>query len=180
MGKRKLSKKYNDLFEEKIIKRGKEYYNDKMVDMLYEYPDRYVATVYGSDNNYYNVIINLLEDNEIEMKCTCPYETNCKHEYATLMAIDDKEYGRNILLEIPDEEDVELIIKNIPKDKLVKYMCDFSFLLLYFHLLTIYMLLLVIHHLLFLIPYYLLHFIYIYYTNYLKNTIYFCRYYQTM
>lgn len=127
MGKRKLSKKYYDLFEERIMQRGKEYYNNHMIGSLYEYSNKYVAYVLGSNDNCYRVDINLLEDNEVDMTCTCPYEEHCKHEYATLMAIDDKEYDKIKLLDIPDEDnDVELIIKNIPKDKLVEYMCTFS------------------------------------------------------
>lgn len=54
------------------------------------------------------------------MSCTCPYKENCKHEYATLLAIDNKQYKElDLKKEIEKTNcDLDKFIKDIPAEEL--------------------------------------------------------------
>ena len=124
-----LCKKFEKLFEPQIIFRGKDYYRNKLVKKCYKTPEGFFARVEG--NEEYNVIIKI-DENDIELFCDCPYGSNCKHEYATLMAIDNKKYKELNLLPkvvgskynfakfikaIPDYDLKEFIIQQKELDK---------------------------------------------------------------
>ena len=81
------------LFPSVIISRGKEYFKDKMVYNCIKNDDIYTGYVQGSNpSDEYRVSISVDEhDNIKSMSCTCPYEANCKHEYATILYIRNKE-----------------------------------------------------------------------------------------
>ncbi|MDO4282259.1 MAG: hypothetical protein Q4D02_01365 [Clostridia bacterium] len=84
------------LFEEKIIYRGLDYYEANMVYSCNKAEDKYTAFVQGASFiNEYEVNIYCDGQGNIQkMECNCPYEQNCKHEYATLMCIKEKYYGK--------------------------------------------------------------------------------------
>lgn len=83
----------DSLFSSIIISRGIEYYKDRMVYNCIKNEDIYTGYVQGSNpNDEYRVSIRVDEkDNIKSMNCTCPYEANCKHEYATIMYIRNNE-----------------------------------------------------------------------------------------
>ena len=57
---------------------------------------KYISYVQGTNfSTEYKVIISVNKENEItDMECNCPYQSNCKHEYATLLYIRNK-YNNN-------------------------------------------------------------------------------------
>ena len=77
------------LFSPLIVSRGKEYYQDRMIFNCVKNGDTYIGYVQGSNpKDEYKVSIKLDENDNIKsMSCTCPYESNCKHEYATILYI---------------------------------------------------------------------------------------------
>lgn len=77
------------LFSEPIIYRGKDYFESNMIHHCELTNSNYIAYVQGTDfSTEYKVVIAVNEENEIiNMKCNCPYQNNCKHEYATLLYI---------------------------------------------------------------------------------------------
>jgi len=112
-----LTEKYKNEFESQIIYRGKDYFKNGLVKRCIKTPDGYIAKVIG--NSEYNVKIKVNE-NDIEMSCDCPCYSNCKHEYATLMAIDNNKYKElNLLPEITNcNYSLEQFIKSIPENEL--------------------------------------------------------------
>lgn len=125
MIKEKLIKKYEDLFEKQIIYRGKEYHQNGMVRKVFKSGNTYISKVAGSYRNEYTIHIEI-DKNGIEMHCDCPYHDNCKHEYATLMAIDNKEYKAIKLLPVEEPEEINIseLMKAIPEEKLKKYIAE--------------------------------------------------------
>lgn len=89
--KSNILKKYNNLFNETIKKRGLDYYKENKVIYCQKIHNKYIAKVYGSYDNNYKVIIEFV-GNTLNLSCTCPCEFNCKHEYATLLAVKNHEY----------------------------------------------------------------------------------------
>lgn len=122
MAKNKLAEKYKEVFEEQIIYRGKEYFKKNRVEKVYKTENGYLAKVSGSYDNEYTVQIEVEKDGLI-MHCDCPYNKECKHEYATLLAIDEKMYKKIALLPVENdiEIDVKKLIQEIPEVKLKKY-----------------------------------------------------------
>lgn len=86
-----ILKKYSNLFNETIKKRGFDYYKANKVIYCRRIHNKYVSHVYGSYDNNYKVIIEFV-GNTLNLSCTCPCNFNCKHEYATLLAIKNHEY----------------------------------------------------------------------------------------
>lgn len=119
----KLSEKYKKEFAPQIIERGIQYYNNLEVEKLFKSDNLYIAKFYGHSSDYdYTVQIEVLDDS-ITMNCTCPYQDNCKHEYATLIAIDNEKYKViDLKPEIKKNElDLVKLINSIPEDELKKY-----------------------------------------------------------
>lgn len=128
MFKEKLKDKYRSLFSTQIVYRGIDYFKNNKVVKVYknEEAKQYIAKVEGSSYNlYYDVEIEI-SDEKINMNCTCPCIDNCKHEYATLMAIDEKKYSSIKLLPIPEEKEIsiEKFVNAIPEDKIRKYLIN--------------------------------------------------------
>lgn len=80
------------LFADMIIERGKDYFENQMIHNCEKINSTYIAYVQGTDfSTEYKVVISINKDNEItNMECNCPYQNNCKHEYATLLHIRSK------------------------------------------------------------------------------------------
>lgn len=118
-----LGEKYEDLFEPQIIYRGKEYYRNNLVKRCLKTPEGYLAKVIGSKD--YNVKIKIMDD-DIEMFCDCPYGSNCKHEYATLMAIDNQKYKELNLLPklVGSKYNFAEFVKLIPENDLKTFIID--------------------------------------------------------
>lgn len=126
MLKEKLQEKYKDLFTPQIIFRGRDYFtNDKVLSVYKdEEKEQYISEVEGSDYDSYNIQIILDDEKDPKMSCTCPCVGTCKHEYATLMAIDAKNYTTIKLLPIPEEEKINIrdFLNIIPEDKLKEFL----------------------------------------------------------
>lgn len=84
--------KLSNIFDDEIIKRGEDYYNNQRVRFVERIKDSYYATIEGS-TGIYTVIIDY--DNKTKMTkmyCSCPCEFFCKHMYATIKCIRNKEF----------------------------------------------------------------------------------------
>ena len=78
------------VFNDKVILSGEDVYNEKRVRFLEKIQQSYYAVVEGNNDKLYTVIIDQFDKN-IRMNCTCPCEFRCKHMYAALKTIRDKE-----------------------------------------------------------------------------------------
>lgn len=81
---------FEELFEEKILKRGYSYYLDDSVHDVTKNGNCYEGLVYGTE--IYEVQVEIDEEGNIEdMDCDCPYaeENNCKHMTALLYYIEN-------------------------------------------------------------------------------------------
>lgn len=112
-----------DDFDYQIIDRGRAYYNSGKVSHVYKTGNRYSAKVYGSGDKTYDVTITVDDDYTADYECSCPCDFPCKHEYAVLMAISNKEYKEIELKPIIKEQQYDIfdIIEKIPADELKKY-----------------------------------------------------------
>lgn len=120
-----LHKKFNKLFQSQIIYRGNEYYRDGHIMKCFKTDNGYFAKVLGSDE--YNVRINI-DDENIVMSCDCPYGDNCKHEYATLLAIDDGNFKEIKLLpqKLKSTYNLAEFIKLIPENELKDFIIELA------------------------------------------------------
>lgn len=73
-----------EFFEDHIFDRGEKYWEQGAVISLEEKDNYLESEVKGSYLYHVNICI---EDNEIKsIECSCPYDDNCKHAAATLLA----------------------------------------------------------------------------------------------
>lgn len=71
--------------------RGTRYYDERRVLFLEKVDDRYFAVVNG--NELYLVIIKYDEvSKDMQVYCSCPCDVFCKHIYAVIMAIREKDF----------------------------------------------------------------------------------------
>lgn len=112
-------------FSDNIISRGQKYYDTGKVVEVTKLGNVFVASVCGSDDYTVRVIV---DEDETLMSCDCPYEDNCKHEYATLLAIQNGDYSEDELKPYVAENrmTVEELIKKIPAEALKKYILSDS------------------------------------------------------
>ena len=78
---------FEELTDDTILTRGSRYYKQgKVIDLL-ETETGYEASVAGT--NEYQVEVEILENNEVRLSCSCPYDQGpiCKHQVAVLIAI---------------------------------------------------------------------------------------------
>ena len=74
------------LFAPQIVFRGKDYYKNNMIYSCIQANNKYIAYIQGSEfGKEYEVEIEIDGTIVKNMKCNCPYQDNCKHEYATLL-----------------------------------------------------------------------------------------------
>ena len=114
---------FKEDFTSQIRKRGLEYYENGNVLNVYKSKNKYIAKVDGSDYKPYEITL-ILQNNKIDYNCSCPCDYPCKHEYATLLAISNKEYLEVELKEIIKEKEMDLknILESIPADEIKKYL----------------------------------------------------------
>ena len=109
-------------FEYQIKSRGKDYYNNDHIVSIVRSGNEFIAKVDGSKR--YEVRVNYdEEDEELYYDCTCPCEYPCKHEYAVLLAIKNKEYS-NVKLKANvrrKELTIQQLINLIPAEDLKNY-----------------------------------------------------------
>lgn len=80
------------VFNDKVIVEGTKYYEDHKVRFIEKINNSYYATVEDDKGNLFTVIIDdLKEDKTIRMGCNCTCEFFCKHMYATILSIRNKE-----------------------------------------------------------------------------------------
>ena len=120
-----FSTKYDYLFRDIIRNRGVLYYTNHIVTEFCQTKNKISAVVRGTKDYY--VSVEYLENDEIEVKCDCPYhvETDpyCKHVYAlllTLKMIYEKEmmikvYKTNIKEMKKISKEIETMIANNKK-----------------------------------------------------------------
>ncbi len=81
---------FEELFEEKILKRGYSYYLEDSVHDVTKNGNSYEGLVYGTE--IYEVQVEIDENGNVEdMDCDCPYaeENNCKHMVALLYYLEN-------------------------------------------------------------------------------------------
>ena len=98
------------LFDYLIVQRGKRYYSESKVDFLEKFDDRYFAVVDGTEKY---VIVIKYDDKlkKMQVYCSCPCEFYCKHMYAVILAIRNKEFNKfyKIIYSSPDKNLLEKI-----------------------------------------------------------------------
>ena len=116
-----LFNNYQYLFDDSVKERGKNYYEQNKVISCHKDDNMYYSKVRGSQDVTYNITIEI--DEEVKFTCDCPCEFECKHIYATLLAIKDKTYDKVKLKEEVIERDtsIENILKVIPAQDLKQY-----------------------------------------------------------
>ena len=121
---------FEDLFEEKILKRGYNYYIEDAVQDVTKNGNHYNGLVYGTD--IYEVQIDINSKGNVDnMECDCPYaiENNCKHMAALLYYIEKGEKienkkvtknetnYKNIINNISENEIKEFVLQKVYEDK---------------------------------------------------------------
>jgi Arc/MetJ family transcription regulator len=116
-----MLKKYDKYFDDSVKERGQNYYDQNKVISCHRDDNIYYSKVRGSQDVTYNVTIERGED--LIFSCDCPCEFECKHIYATLLAINAKAYDKVKLKEEVEERDtsIENILKVIPAQDLKQY-----------------------------------------------------------
>lgn len=114
-----------DLFQNHILRRGKDYFIANLVENVYIKDNIIEATVYGSEE--YKVEFIKDKDEIIDLECSCPHAKSgnkCKHMAAVLFYLEDKEQtlarqdiDKSIdkLVEEADEIEVRDFLKDILK-----------------------------------------------------------------
>lgn len=120
--------KYKELFEPQIAVRGLQYFNNGNVKSILKdvNSNSYICKVLG--DTMYTTIIEIIDDNNLKMSCTCPYFTNCKHEWAALLSIESGKYKEIKLKKVEDKQSIsmEKFIKKIPANMLKKFLVEES------------------------------------------------------
>lgn len=114
-------------FNDAIIKRGKDYYENGMVLSVIKSNNKYVAKVAGSTNESYTVNVEYdEEDDYYDYDCTCPCEYPCKHIYAVLIAIKNKNYIKTTLKKEINKTEIDMhtLISKIPAKELKDYLLN--------------------------------------------------------
>ena len=114
---------YIDDFEYQIKNRGKDYYEKGNIVSLVRDGNTFISKIDGRER--YEVEINFDDEDEfLYYNCTCPCDFPCKHEYAVLLAIKNKEYNAVELKPhvLKKELTIQKLIELIPAEDLKEYM----------------------------------------------------------
>lgn len=121
------------LFENRILDRGWDYFNENAVEDLVITDQEISATVIGNEDYEVNILIE--EDEIIDMYCSCPYAAkgnNCKHMAAVLFAYSEKEeeIEQDVLLrpvslikeENQKRNEIDQLIKNADEEDIYSFL----------------------------------------------------------
>ncbi|MDK2790057.1 MAG: hypothetical protein PWP15_564 [Methanothermococcus sp.] len=102
----------SEIYDKKIVERGKEYYSKNLVKFCVEYNKKLYGKVVGGEE--YDTVLNLEDSSGF---CSCPYKYNCKHAYALLESFKNKNYvnGNKIFedLKNKDKDEILKILENL-------------------------------------------------------------------
>ena len=114
---------YIDDFEYQIKSRGKDYYDKGNIVSVVRDGNRFISKIDGRERYVVEIDFDS-EDEFMDYSCTCPCDFPCKHEYAVLLAIKNKEYNEIELKPriIKNELTIQKLIELIPAEDLKKYM----------------------------------------------------------
>ncbi len=122
--------------DDKILKRGKEYYNDNMISALTkDENNEFSALVKGSGREKYKVNVKISKDGDIlDCSCNCPYDFSdvCKHLVAVFLAIksddfDMKKYKKEKYNDsFAEGMALAEILSSTNKNELIDYLLDMS------------------------------------------------------
>ena len=112
---------YDD-FDEVIQNRGEDYHETGRVVSCIKNNNHFYAKVLGSDDNCYDVSFHVHKYG-VDYDCSCPCEFPCKHEYATLLAIENGEYDEVELKKwvCENHNSLKQLIEKIPAEELKEY-----------------------------------------------------------
>lgn len=105
-----------DIFSQKIIQRGYDYYEEGRVRYVVKDGDLLYGTVRGGFDYYVKVDLG-----KRETVCNCPYDDNCKHAVALILAYKNQEYLdgdeiRRLLGDMDKAVLVKIVFKNTLRD----------------------------------------------------------------
>ncbi len=115
---------FEELFDEKILKRGYNYYLEDSVHEVSENGDCYEGLVYGTE--IYKVQIEINDNGNIEsMDCDCPYaeENNCKHMVALLYYLENDGQVENKKV-IRNTDNYDKIIDRISENEIKEFVLE--------------------------------------------------------
>lgn len=113
---------FEDLFDEKILKRGYNYYLEDSVHDVTKNGNCYEGLVYGTE--IYEVQIKIDDKGDIEdMRCNCPYaeENNCKHMVALLYYLKN---DKKIKKTIKNTENYDRILDKISEKEIKEFVLE--------------------------------------------------------
>lgn len=115
---------FEELFEEKILKRGYNYYLEDSVHEVSKDENCYEGLVYGTE--IYEVQIEIDNNGNIEeMDCDCPYaeENNCKHMAALLYYLENDGQVEN-KKKIRNTDNYDKIIDKISENEIKEFVLE--------------------------------------------------------
>ena len=93
------------VFTDKVIVEGKKYYDEKRVRFIEKINNSYYATIDGNNKKLYTVILDYdPKTKTVRTGCNCPCEFFCKHMYATILSIRNKETFKYYKVRYIDED----------------------------------------------------------------------------
>ena len=113
-----------NLFSDRIFYKGLDYYNKKYItDCYFNSKNILEATVSGTD--IYKVKLSL-ENNEIKVSCSCPYDSICKHIAGTFFELSElaktdqfPEININRMNTMDEKEFFDKYLQNLSKNELI-------------------------------------------------------------
>ena len=117
-------KGWRGLFEPHILERGKEYFEDGLVDEIIRKEDQVSAVVCGSED--YDVEIGFMDGDVADLYCSCPYAErgeNCKHMAAVLFALEDGEWEA---ASEKSRKEIEELVDSVPEVRLRELLVELA------------------------------------------------------
>ena len=115
---------FEELFDEKILKRGYNYYLEDSVHEVTKNGNSYEGLVYGTE--IYEVQIEIDNNGNVkDMNCDCPYaeENNCKHMAALLYYLEHDGQVEN-KKKIRDTDNYDKIIDKISENEIKEFILE--------------------------------------------------------
>ncbi len=118
-------KNFEEYIEEKILKRGLDYFESGMVEDLRVCENSFFQA-YVEGTQPYEVEIQIIHGKIQSHKCDCPYDWGeyCKHEVAVLYALRDwfaENYVRRKPIEKTTTQELQELLKNANDEQLRKF-----------------------------------------------------------